>query len=122
MTCVIQIAIKHSCIIVVMCTGICVYMCMCVLCVSYCRAKEIKHSGPNIGKKVVKKPSVASHSVKSSTSPSPTVLPVRPRGRPPKNGYPHKPSVDVDTAKRKSDGPNSDRSSSMSAPDKFPFR
>jgi len=68
------------------------------------RAKEIKHSGPNIGKKVVKK-SVVNHSVKSSSPvPSP-----RPRGRPPKNGYPPKASADVvDSAKRKSDAQSSD--------------
>lgn len=82
------------------------------------RAKEIKHSGPNIGRKVVKKAStVVNHSAKTSPSPSP--LPARPRGRPPKNSYPQKPSVDVvDSVKRKND----DGALSASATDKFPLR
>jgi len=85
---------------------------------AYCRAKEIKHSGPNIGKKVVKKSSVVSHSVQSSQTPP--LVPARPRGRPPKNSYMEKPTTDVDSAKKKSDGPISDNSSS--ATDNFPLR
>ena len=77
--------------------------------VAYCRAKEIKHSGPNIGKKVVKKTTttVVNNSTRKSSSPGP---PARPRGRPPKNGYPQKPPTDVvDSAtKRKSGALNSD--------------
>ena len=85
------------------------------------RAKEIKHSGPNIGKKVVKKSPAVTQPVKSSSSLS--VVPTRPRGRPPKNSCPQKPPTEVVvTAKRKSDGPNSGRSSTTSVPDTFPLR
>jgi len=93
---------------------------------SYCRAKEIKHSGPNIGKKIVKKSSasVVNHSVRST--PSASVITARPRGRPPKNGYTEKPTTattDIgDSAKRKSDGPTSDSSSTKLTTDKFPLR
>lgn len=72
----------------------------------------------------MKKPSTVSHSVKPS--PSQSVVPARPRGRPPKNGHPQKPSTDAaeaaDTVKRKSDGPNLEHSLPVSAPDKFPLR
>jgi len=78
-------------------------LCLFVECL---RAKEIKHSGPHISKKVVKKQSVINNSVKSSSP----VPPSRPRGRPPKNGYPQsKPSDDIiHPAKRKSNFSSSD--------------
>jgi len=92
------------------------------------RAKEIKHSGPNIGKKVVKRASVGKSSVqpgsvKSSTPPP--LPPTRPRGRPPKNSSAEKPTTSsnvFDSARRKSDGPNYCNSSSAPAADKFPLR
>jgi len=91
------------------------------------RAKEIKHSGPNIGKKVVKKASVVKSSVRSSSvKPStPPPPPARLCGRLPKKSSAEKltaPTDVVDSAKRRSDGPNSSNSSSALAADKFPLR
>lgn len=89
------------------------------------RAKEIKHSGPNIGKRVVKKSSgVTNHSRRTTEPSSPLPAPpTRARGRPPRTSYPQKSSTEVvDSMKRKSDVMISDNSPSTSASDKHPLR